>query len=197
MLTDLFSASRINEIIAESDGLDAEGKKGLALRTKHLAAKGYLLPVEDPNAKATSAKLYPATELARTAVLTDVVSAGFEGDALQTVAIALNAPPKMDFGHAPSANVGGAFRYDHGGLVSAVRGMLSDDPGTWRLDFSCGIESGKRPTWIAHVVYLPSESPEPESYLALLRRPIVRGTFDLTERLKPLLPLLKPVLEGK
>jgi len=59
------------------------------------------------------------------------------------------------------------------------------------LDFSCGRESGKEPVWIANVLYLPEGEPEPVSYLSILRRPIMRGTVDLTDRLSKFTDILK------
>ena len=190
MMNDLWSRSRINDEIAHRDELDAAAKTSLDLKTKMLVPRGYLIPVVDPNANVTSAKLFDVTQVFQAAIMTDALIAGFEADSLRIVAQALAKPPVTDHGHPPSADVGGAFVYEGGGLISAMRGVKAGDPGQWRLDYSCGRETGKDPVWIAHVIYLPVGEPEPVSFLSVLRRPIIRGTFDLTARISQFADLL-------
>ena len=190
MFDQLFTATQINDEIADRDGLDAEAKKGLVLKTKFLNQRGLLTNEPDPDATGTTAKIYKPIELARVAVLTDMLVAGFSGDGLMCIAEALRKSPNTSFGHAPSADFEGAFIYESG-LAAAINGVVADDPGKWRLDFSCGRESGKEPVWIANVLYLPEGEPEPVSYLSILRRPIMRGTVDLTDRLSKFTDILK------
>ena len=190
MMHDLWSRARINDEISRRDGLNDEAKASFDLKTKMLVPRGYLTPVVDPNAKATSAKLFDVTQVFRAAIMTDALIAGFEADRLRVVSEALDKPAVIDLGHPPSADIGGAFVYEGGGLISAMRGVKAGDPGQWRLDYSCGRETGKDPVWIAHVIYLPVGEPEPVSFLSVLRRPIIRGTFDLTARISQFSDLL-------
>ena len=191
MFDQLFTATQINDEIADRDGLDAEAKKGLVLKTKFLNQRGLLTNEHDPDATNTTAKLYKPIELARIAVLTDMLVAGFSGEGLMCIANAMRKAPNISFGHPPSADIDGAYVYEGGGLASAIHGIIADDPGKWRLDFSCGRESGKEPVWVANVLYLPEGEPEPISYLNILRRPIMRGSIDLTDRLSKFSDLLK------
>lgn len=175
------TASKIAETIAHIDGLSDDDAKVTRTRFKNLDAKGYFANVADPNGNATSAKLYEKRELARAAVLIDAVAVGVEADMLVSIADALKKSPRLDFGHAPSADTGGAYEYKSG-LDAAVRGRLANDPGRWLLTFSAGREEG-RIIHTAVVVYVP-EGERVESELALLRSPIVVGTIDLTARFK-------------
>ena len=170
-------------MIADRDELDADGRANLALKAKHLIAQGYLNPEPDPNSNATSAKHYRSIELARAAILTDAMVAGFQSKALTVIAKSLEVPPRIFQSHPPSAKNGDSYFYAGGALACAVRGVLKNDPGQWRLDFSCGREAAKEPIWIANVIYLSETDPEPASFLGTLRRPVARGTFDLTSRL--------------
>lgn len=182
MSTRCLTASKIAETYCHIDGLPADDLKTVRLRFQYLDAKGHFTREDDPNATATSAKLYSKREFARAAVLIDALMAGIEGDMLISVATALKNPPRVDFGHAPSADIGGAYEY-RSGLDSAVRGVLANDPGRWLIYFAAGREEGR----IVHtsaVIYVP-ESEHVESELALLRRPMMTGCIDLTARFKP------------
>lgn len=176
------TASKIVQTIAHIDGLSPDDTKSAAMRFKNLSSAGHFARVEDPNATATSARLYEKRELARAAVLIDALAAGIEGSLLLSIADALNKSPRIDFGHAPSGDVDGSYSYPRG-LDAAIRGTLVDDPGNWLLIFSAGREEG-RVVHTSSVVYVPAGE-RVDSELALFRRPMVVGTIDLTARFKP------------
>ncbi|MCZ7484499.1 hypothetical protein [Rhizobium rhizogenes] len=188
------SATEIADKIADNDRLSEEEHVSLRVRMKQVTSKrDFLRPVENPNAAPNSKKRYPRLELARAAILTDAILVGFESAALITVAEALERPPVVDISHAPSASIDGAFFYPNG-LESAVRGINANDPGRWFLTFSCGRNhETRKPVWAAFVTYQKETDERSDAglYTNPFRHPIIRGEFDLTERLTPFAWMLK------
>lgn len=181
------TASTITRTIGHVDSLGSEEMDVVHNRFRKRVGDGYYERVEDPNANATSARLYAKRELARAAVLLDAEASGIHDKLLISINDALNRPPRLDFGHAPSGDVGGSYSYPRG-LDAAIRGVLANDPGRWILTFATGREDG-RIVHTSSVIYVP-EGERINSELALLRRSMFVGMIDLTARFKTLGELL-------
>jgi hypothetical protein len=147
----LITLPRMAQVLGNADNLDANGTAALHNRLHNLARKGFLKPNADANTTATSARLFEMKELARGRILADAIQGGLDGEALASVAEALNAPHVMrGMTHPPSAKVPGGFNYSDG-LSNALRGLAAQE--RWLVRIMGRIQQNGKTDWISNVLW--------------------------------------------
>lgn len=189
-MTNLITLPRMAQVLGAADNIDADGTAALHNRLRNLARKGFLIPIDDPNATATSARLYEPREIARARMLSDAVLGGLEGDGLKAVGEALKSAVKHGGQHPESAKVNGGFSYDDG-LSSAIRGIAAGE--RWLLRVRGRIQPDGTPSWVAWVTWGQPKQHDSEKARDTLNRQaptFFEANLDFRVRLSPLLELL-------
>lgn len=189
-MTSLITLPRMATVLGALDNLDVDGTAGLHNRLRNLARKGFLFTAEDPNATATSAKLFDPIEIARARILADAVLGGIDGDGLKAVADALSATVHPDLPHPDSAKVEGGFTYGPG-LETALRGVRAGE--RWLLRLRGRIQPDGSVSWKGWVALAREGKEDSACARDTLNRQaptFFTAELDFRVRLTPLLDLI-------